>query len=42
MNGMAHWYRPDGRLGPDTLAEQYADLFLEGLRAPPDHEGAAP
>jgi hypothetical protein len=43
MNGMAHWYRPDGRLGPDTLAEQYADLFLEGLRAPPakDHEGAA-
>ena len=31
MNGMAHWYRPDGRLGPDTLAEQYADLFLGGL-----------
>jgi len=42
MNGMAHWYRPDGRLGPDTLAAQYADLFLEGLRAPPDNEGAAP
>src|SRR5919204_2922867 len=43
MNGMAHWYRPDGRLGPDALAEQYADLFLEGLRAPPakEHEGAA-
>jgi AcrR family transcriptional regulator len=41
MNGMAHWYRPDGRLGPDTLAEQYADLFLEGLRPPPAHQGAA-
>jgi AcrR family transcriptional regulator len=41
MNGMAHWYRPDGRLGPDTLAGQYADLFLEGLRPPPSQEGAA-
>jgi AcrR family transcriptional regulator len=41
MNGMAHWYRPDGRLGPDTLAKQYADLFLEGLRPPPEREGAA-
>ena len=43
MNGMAHWYRPDGRLGPDALAAQYAGLFLEGLRAPPakDLEGAA-
>ena len=42
MNGMAHWYRPDGRLGPDALAEQYADLFLEGLqaRASLAHEGA--
>jgi TetR/AcrR family transcriptional regulator, cholesterol catabolism regulator len=40
MNGMAHWYRPDGRLGPDALAEQYADLFLGGLRVPSKHEGA--
>jgi AcrR family transcriptional regulator len=31
MNGMAHWYRPDGRLGADALAKQYADLFLGGL-----------
>jgi TetR/AcrR family transcriptional regulator, cholesterol catabolism regulator len=31
MNGMAHWYRADGRLGPDALAKQYADLFLGGL-----------
>jgi TetR/AcrR family transcriptional regulator, cholesterol catabolism regulator len=40
MNGMAHWYRPDGRLGPDALAGQYADLFLGGLRAPSENEGA--
>jgi TetR/AcrR family transcriptional regulator, cholesterol catabolism regulator len=32
MNAMAHWYRPDGPLGPAALAEQYADLFLGGLR----------
>jgi TetR/AcrR family transcriptional regulator, cholesterol catabolism regulator len=41
MNGMAHWYRPDGRLGPDALAGRYADLFLGGLQArPKTHEGA--
>jgi AcrR family transcriptional regulator len=39
MNAMAHWYRPDGPLGPDALAEQYAELFLKGLR--PDPGGAA-
>ena len=32
MNAMAHWYRPDGPLGPDHLAANYAELFLEGLR----------
>ena len=32
MNAMAHWYRPDGALGPDALAERYADLFLSGLQ----------
>ncbi len=32
MNAMAHWYRPDGALGPDALAGHYADLFLRGLR----------
>ena len=36
MNAMAHWYRPDGPLGPDALAGHYADLFLHGLQA---HEG---
>ena len=33
MNAMAHWYRPDGPLGPDALAGHYADLFLHGLQA---------
>jgi hypothetical protein len=33
MNAMAHWYRPDGPLGPDTLAERYAELFVHGLQA---------
>jgi hypothetical protein len=36
MNAIAHWYRPDGALGPDALAERYAELFLQGLQA--DHE----
>jgi AcrR family transcriptional regulator len=31
MNALAHWYRPDGPLGPEAIAEQYADLFLHGL-----------
>jgi AcrR family transcriptional regulator len=42
MNGMAHWYRPDGPLGPDALAEQYADLFLGGLRGAQGAEGGSP
>lgn len=32
MNGLAHWYRPDGPLGPDEIAGHYADLFLDGLQ----------
>jgi AcrR family transcriptional regulator len=32
MNAVAHWYRPDGALGPDALAGHYADLFLHGLQ----------
>jgi AcrR family transcriptional regulator len=31
MNGIVHWYRPDGPLAPNELAERYADLFLGGL-----------
>jgi AcrR family transcriptional regulator len=32
MNGLAHWYRSDGPLGPEEIADHYADLFLRGLR----------
>jgi AcrR family transcriptional regulator len=32
MNGLAHWYRSDGPLGPEELADHYADLFLCGLQ----------
>jgi AcrR family transcriptional regulator len=32
MNGLAHWYRSDGPLGPEEIADHYADLFLGGLQ----------
>ena len=38
MNAVAHWYRPDGALGPDALAGHYADLFLTGLQAHQESE----
>ncbi len=31
MNGLVHWYRPDGPISPAAIAEHYADLFLRGL-----------
>ena len=31
MNWAITWYRPDGRLGAVEIAEQFADLFLQGL-----------
>ena len=31
MNWTITWYRPDGRLTPEMIAEQLADLFLNGL-----------
>jgi hypothetical protein len=31
MNWTITWYRPDGSLTPDDLAQRYADLFLRGL-----------
>jgi AcrR family transcriptional regulator len=30
-NSMVRWYRPGGRLGPDEIAEQFANLALDGL-----------
>jgi TetR/AcrR family transcriptional regulator, cholesterol catabolism regulator len=34
LNGVAAWYRPDGQLSPDQIADQYADLLLRGIAAP--------
>jgi TetR/AcrR family transcriptional regulator, cholesterol catabolism regulator len=31
-NWFTQWYRPDGALGVDEVAERFADLFLSGLR----------
>ena len=31
MNWTITWYRPDGKLAPEMIAEQLADLFLNGL-----------
>ena len=31
LNGIATWYRPDGRLGADRIADAYVDLSLRAL-----------
>jgi AcrR family transcriptional regulator len=31
INGLATWYRPDGRLGADRIADHYVDLALRAL-----------
>jgi AcrR family transcriptional regulator len=33
MNWTITWYRPDGSLTPDAIAEQFSNLFLRGLLA---------
>jgi hypothetical protein len=33
QNWIITWYRPDGSLTPTEIADQFADLFLAGLRA---------
>lgn len=33
LNWLITWYRPDGRLRPAGIADQFADLILIGLRA---------
>jgi TetR/AcrR family transcriptional regulator, cholesterol catabolism regulator len=32
QNWMITWYRPDGRLPVESMADFFADLFLDGLR----------
>ncbi len=31
LNGISTWYRPDGRLSPDRIADHYIDLALHSL-----------
>jgi AcrR family transcriptional regulator len=31
VNGIASWYRPDGRLSPDRIADHYVELALGSL-----------
>ena len=31
LNGIAAWYRPDGRLSADRIADHYVDLALRSL-----------
>ncbi len=31
LNGIATWYRPAGRLGPDRIADHYVELALRSL-----------
>jgi len=33
MNWTITWYRPDGTLSPESIAAQYADLYLMGLQS---------
>jgi len=34
LNGIAGWYHADGRLTPDEIAQQHADLFTRALACP--------
>ena len=31
LNWMTHWYRPEGPLRADAIADQFCDMFLAGL-----------
>jgi hypothetical protein len=31
LNGIATWYRPDGRLSADRIADHYVDLALRSI-----------
>jgi len=35
LNGIATWYRPDGPLTAEQIANEHADLFLHALEATP-------
>jgi AcrR family transcriptional regulator len=33
LNWTITWYRPDGRLSSEEIADQFSDLFLAGLKS---------
>jgi hypothetical protein len=33
MNWTITWYRPDGKLSVDKIADQFADLFFDGIKS---------
>ncbi len=35
LNGVAYWFRPQGKLSMDQIAEQYSKTLLDGLRVQP-------
>jgi AcrR family transcriptional regulator len=35
LNGLASWYRPDGRLSPDRIADHFVDLALRSVTETP-------
>ncbi|KHL10013.1 AcrR family transcriptional regulator [Mumia flava] len=39
VNSLIEWYRPDGPLGVDELADQVVEMAFEGLRTPPLRPG---
>ncbi|WES63962.1 TetR/AcrR family transcriptional regulator [Microbacter sp. GSS18] len=41
INSLVEWYRPDGTVDPDELAEDVLRVTLDGLQAAPPSEGAA-
>src|SRR5208282_1095047 len=34
LNAIGHWYRPDGSLAPETIAQEFAVRLTEGIAAP--------
>jgi TetR/AcrR family transcriptional regulator, cholesterol catabolism regulator len=42
LNGIAGWWRPDGPLSPDQIADAYADLHLAGLLTEAGATGGSP
>jgi TetR/AcrR family transcriptional regulator, cholesterol catabolism regulator len=42
LNGISAWYRPDGRLTADQIADAYAAMILAALSKPPTDQGRRP